>query len=61
MIVPRYESSVSYLRPWTEHRRLMYQVREGKVRIGPDAAREIAKRIERQHGFWDYPQQGATA
>ena len=34
----------------SEH--LHEQVRTGRVRIGPEAAREIARRIEDQGGFW---------
>lgn len=30
------------------------EVAMGRCRIGPEAAREIARKIERQHGFWDY-------
>jgi hypothetical protein len=56
MIEPVYETRRA-LRPWTDWERLRYQINEGRVRVGPEAAREIAKRIERQHGFWDLRKQ----
>lgn len=39
---------------WTEEAKLAYQVCTGRARIGPEAAREIAQRIEEAHGFWDF-------
>jgi hypothetical protein len=50
MINPLYESTRSRKR--TEYDRLADLVVLGRARIGPDAAREIAQRIERQGGFW---------
>lgn len=54
MIEPIYRLEKSYLRRLTEEDRLRNQVLSDKVRIGPEAAREIARRIEQQHGFWDF-------
>jgi hypothetical protein len=54
MIVPEYQTHG--LRPATQTRKLKDEVELfGKARIGPDAAREIARRIEEEHGFWDHP------
>jgi hypothetical protein len=54
MIVPEYQTHG--LRPATEQQKLDDQVGLfSKARIGPDAAREIARRIEEEHGFWDHP------
>jgi uncharacterized protein (UPF0210 family) len=44
-----------------EFDRLVNQVVLGKVRVGPDAARDIARRIEEEHGFWDYQERRSAA
>lgn len=62
MIEPQYNAFRSHLRrPRTEAERLGYQIAAGKVRVGPDAARAIARRIEQQHGFWDFPERRTAA
>lgn len=62
MIEPEYKVYRSrVLRPRTEVERLEYQIQEGKVRVGEEAAREIARRIEGQHGFWDFEQRREVA
>lgn len=33
----------------------------GKCRVGRDAAREIARRVEAGHGFWDFDQRKRTS
>lgn len=53
MIAPVYDSPRTKTFVWTDVDRLWLQVDTGQVRIGPDAAREIARRIEKGHGFWD--------
>lgn len=42
------------MRPLTELQKSEIDVYTGRCRIGPDAAREIARRIQGDHGFWDY-------
>lgn len=49
MLEPEYETRK---RKPTEFKRLGNQVTLGWARIGPDAARKIARRIEDQGGFW---------
>lgn len=44
--------------PEMDHERVRRQIREGRVRAGAEAAREIARRIEDQGGFWG-PREGA--
>ena len=44
--------SQGHVRKPTEYERLVKQLEFGVVRIGPEAARKIARRIERQGGFW---------
>lgn len=39
---------------------LAVDVQTRRCRIGPEAAREIAQRIEGQHGFWDYEERRAA-
>lgn len=41
-------------RELTPRQRLDNQLLLGQCRVGPDAAREIARRITGQHGFWDF-------
>lgn len=43
------------LRPATDAERVQGQIERGEVRAGPDAAREIAARIEADGGFWNHP------
>lgn len=43
-----------YARERTELERLEDQLILRQYRVGPDAARTIAQRIEKGHGFWDY-------
>lgn len=40
------------IRPTTEAERVLGQIERGEVRAGPEAAREIARRIEDEGGFW---------
>lgn len=40
-------------RELTPRQQLDNQLILGQCRVGPDAAREIARRITSQHGFWD--------
>ncbi len=42
--------------PRQDTQRLVGQIRRREIRVGPDAAREIAARIEASGGFWDYAQ-----
>lgn len=51
MIEPLFKGSVN--RP-TDSKRIKNQIANHTVRVGPDAAREIALRIEDRHGFWDF-------
>ncbi len=46
---PRNKGHISPLRDWE---RVVGQIERGEVRVGPEAAREIARRIEAQGGFW---------
>lgn len=39
--------------PLRDDERVLGQITRGEVRAGPDAAREIARRITEQGGFWD--------
>lgn len=41
-------------RKLTEWEKLDNQLILGQCRIGEEAARDIARRITNQHGFWDY-------
>jgi hypothetical protein len=41
-------------RKLTPREELDNQLLLGQCRVGPEAAREIARRITSQHGFWDY-------
>lgn len=61
MIEPLYEGTppVGAIRRPTDAHRIISQITRGTVRVGPDAAREIARRIEAQHGFWDLRQRRA--
>lgn len=36
----------------TDAERIQGQIDRGEVRVGPEAAREIARRIEDEGGFW---------
>lgn len=58
MVNPLYEAS---LVATTEAERLQTDVYTGRVRIGPEAAREIARTIEDGHGFWDFEQRRDAA
>lgn len=40
------------IEPATDAERIQGQIDRGEVRVGPDAAREIAARIEAAGGFW---------
>lgn len=57
MIEPLFKGSVG--RP-TDSKRITDQIANRVVRVGPDAAREIAQRIERQHGFWDFERRASS-
>lgn len=47
--------SVAYVMlPLTETEKLEMQLLFRRCYIGPDAAREIAHRVESEHGFWDF-------
>lgn len=39
---------------------LAVKVATGSCRVGPEAAREIARKVEDQHGFWDYEERRAA-
>lgn len=41
----------------TEYQRLMCLVDAGMIRIGRSAARDVARRIEDQGGFWGPPKE----
>lgn len=43
-------------RKLTEPERLECQLIRGQYRVGPEAARDIARRITDEHGFWDFKQ-----
>lgn len=45
-------SQAAGVTPPSEEERQMQRVERGEVRIGPDAAREIAQKIEDEGGFW---------
>lgn len=60
VIEPQYAAHGSRLRPSTESERLECDVAHGRCRIGADAAREIARRIEGEHGFWDFEERKAV-
>lgn len=40
---------------------LSYQLLFGKCYVGPDAARAIAKKVEGEHGFWDFEERKRLA
>jgi len=44
--------------PLSDGQRQIERAELGEHRIGPDAAREIAKNIEAQGGFWGPPTNG---
>lgn len=52
MIVPVYDAKLCTVFRPTESERSLGQALRGEIRVGPDAAREIARRIESQGGFW---------
>lgn len=43
------------IRPMSDAERVQGQIDRGEVRAGPQAAREIAQRIESEGGFWNHP------
>lgn len=45
----------------TPAQRLENQLILGQCRIGAEAAREIARRITGQHGFWDFEERKRAA
>lgn len=45
-------SDAGQIRPMSESERVLGQIERGEIRVGPDAAREIAQRVEAQGGFW---------
>ena len=47
--------SPGHLTPTSDADRIQGQIDRGEIRTGPDAAREIATRIENEGGFWDRP------
>lgn len=49
------------LRDQSPVERLNNQLVLGQCRIGHDAAREIARRITGEHGFWDYEERKRAA
>lgn len=61
MIQPLYEVDRFLLERLTEEKRLTLQIAADQAAVGPDAARKIARRIEDQHGFWDYNERKAAA
>lgn len=48
-------------RELTPRQRLDNQLILGQCRVGADAAREIARRITGQHGFWDFEERKRVA
>lgn len=48
----RADGDAGKVRPMSESERVLGQIERGEVRAGPDAAREIAARIEDEGGFW---------
>jgi hypothetical protein len=44
-----------HVTPSSDADRIQNQIDRGEIRTGPDAAREIAQRIENEGGFWDRP------
>ncbi|MFJ2477056.1 hypothetical protein ACIOWI_29475 [Streptomyces sp. NPDC087659] len=52
MIEPLYDARLT--RPTTDAERVLGQIERGEVRVGPDAAREIAARHQTAYGeVWD--------
>lgn len=41
--------------PPQEWQHILGRAERGEIRIGPDAARQIARGITAQGGFWDHP------
>lgn len=52
MIEPLRETVSPNMNPLTEAEWIKVQVFTRDARVGPDAAREIAERVEKQGGFW---------
>lgn len=48
-------------RKLTEMERLECQLIRGQYRVGPEAAREIARRVTDDHGFWDFEERRRAA
>lgn len=61
MIDPEFTTRRARMPVWTAEDRLDFQISQGRVRVGPDAAREIARRVEERHGFWDLSRLAVTS
>jgi hypothetical protein len=47
--------------PLTKAEELEIDLYTGRCRAGREAAREIARRVEAQHGFWDFKERRGSS